>query len=63
MTPADPQEAIRAFVRGFETQAAAARALGISSQYLNDLLSGQRRCSDRLLSKLNLRRIVVQAEA
>jgi hypothetical protein len=38
-----------------------ASALGISSQYLNDLLQGRRNASDNILDKLGLKRVVVKA--
>jgi transcriptional regulator with XRE-family HTH domain len=44
------------------SQKAAATALGISAQYLNDLLQGRRDASDNILEKLGLRRVVVRAK-
>ena len=42
------------------SQKEAARLLGISTQYLNDLLRGRREASARVLGKLGLRRVVVR---
>jgi len=42
------------------SQAAAAQALGIGPSYFGDLLRGHRNVSDRVLTKLGLRRIVVR---
>jgi len=44
------------------SQQAAAAALGISAQYLNDLLRGRRDASEAILDKLGLRRIIVRAK-
>jgi hypothetical protein len=48
-------------VRKAGSQKEAAEALGISAQYLNDLLQGRRGASDNVLEKLGLKRIVVRA--
>ena len=48
-------------VRRAGTQKDAATALGISPQYLNDLLQGRRDASDNILEKLGLKRVVVKA--
>lgn len=44
------------------SQKQAAVDLGISSQYLNDLLQGRRDFSDNLLDKLGLERRIVRAK-
>lgn len=44
-------------------QKEAAKALGISAQYLNDLIQGRREPSDAVLEKLNLRRVIVRVKA
>ena len=43
------------------SQKQAAEELGISPQYLNDLLQERRGASDNVLEKLGLKRIVVKA--
>jgi len=48
-------------VRKAGSQKEAADALGISAQYLNDLLRGRREASGNVLEKLGLKRIVVRA--
>ena len=42
------------------SQKEAAKLLGISTQYLNDLLRGRREASARVLDKLGLKRITVR---
>lgn len=49
------QEALAAFVKRHGTQTAAAEHLGLSSQYVSDLLKGYRKCSARVLDKLGYR--------
>lgn len=49
-------------VRKSGSQKASAASLGISTQYLNDLLRGRREASDNVLSKMGLRRVVVRAK-
>jgi hypothetical protein len=59
MTIVDPRSRLRRLVRRCGTQRAAANEMGISKNYLSDLLHGHRMCSDRILGKLQLRRIIV----
>lgn len=42
------------------SQKLAAKELGISPQYLNDLLQQRRECSDKILEKLGLERRIVR---
>jgi DNA-binding transcriptional regulator YdaS (Cro superfamily) len=55
----DPAVALRRLVRTFGTQRAAADILGVTPSYFHDLLRGRRSCSDRILGKLHLRRVIV----
>lgn len=50
-------------VRRAGSQKEAAIELGISPQYLNDLLQGRREFSDNLLEKLGLERRIVRMRA
>ena len=61
MTPiTDPRRVLLDFVARFDTQREAADALGISKQYLSDMLINYNRgLSDRMLNKLGLRRVIV----
>jgi hypothetical protein len=43
------------------TQRAAAVEMEISTNYLSDLINGHRVCSDRILGKLDLRRVIIDA--
>lgn len=61
MKEIDPLVALKRFVGEYETQGAAADALGVSRPYLSDILNGRREFSDAILQKLGLRRIVVAA--
>ena len=61
MTIIDPRSRLRRLVRRCGTQRAAAVEMGISTNYLSDLIHGHRPCSDRILDKLHLRRIIVSA--
>lgn len=49
---------LRARVKAAGNQRDAAKALGISQQYLSDVLSGARPVSDRLLRRLGLRKVI-----
>lgn len=51
---------LHAFVNRYKTRRDAASALGITPQYLSDLLSTRRDLSDKMLAKLGLRRVVVK---
>ena len=48
---------IRRQVELFDNQAEAAKALGVSSQYLTDVLTGNRQPGPKILKALNLRRV------
>lgn len=50
---------IRAVIEQGGTQAAAAQTLGVSQQYLTDLLKGRRDPGEKILSKFGLRTRVV----
>lgn len=54
-------QALETFTRKHGTQRKAAKALGVSEAYLSDLLHGRRAFSARILDKLKLKRIVVNA--
>ena len=54
---------LRALLAQHGTQQEAASALGISQQYLSDLLLGRRTFSEAMLAKLGLRRTVVEARS
>lgn len=51
--------AIHAIVRIEGSQKKAAESFGVSPQYLTDVLHGRREISDRILSKLGLRKRVI----
>jgi DNA-binding transcriptional regulator YdaS (Cro superfamily) len=59
MTIVDPRTRLRRLVRRCGTQRAAAAEMGISTNYLSDLIHGHRVCSDRILAKIQLRRVIV----
>jgi len=59
MMIADPIKALRRLVETLGTQRSAAAGLGISVNYFSDLINGRRDCSDRILAKLHLRRVIV----
>ena len=61
MMIADPVKALRRLVKTLGTQRAAAAGLGISVNYMSDLINGRRDCSDRILAKLQLKRVIVTA--
>lgn len=52
---------LRAQVKVSGNQKRAAEALGISPQYMTDLLKGRRMAGDNLLEKLGLRKKLVRA--
>lgn len=52
---ADAQLALQRLVKSSGSQLKAARALGLSPQYVNDLLKGRRQFSDAVLDKLGLK--------
>jgi hypothetical protein len=63
MNVIDPTVRLGRLVRRCGTQRAAAAHIGISHNYLCDLLHGRRTYSDRVLERLNLRRIIVAFRA
>ena len=54
----DPQMSLKQYLQ-VGSQKELAGLLGISPQYLSDLLRGRRQFSERMLNKLSLTRIVV----
>jgi transcriptional regulator with XRE-family HTH domain len=63
MTIVDPRSRLRRLVKRCGTQRAAAVKMGISTNYLSDLIHGHRVYSDRILKKLDLRRVIVDHES
>ena len=57
----DPAERLEALVSKHRNQTRASLALQVSESYFSDLLRGRRACSDRILKKLKLRRVIVDA--
>lgn len=49
---------IRKVCAALATQADAAKALGVSAQYLNDVLAGRREPGPKILKKLRIRKII-----
>ena len=62
MTTIDPRTRLRWLIRLHGTQRSAALKIGISPAYFSDLLNGRRVCSDRILTKLHLQRVIVDAD-
>lgn len=60
MKTLSPRHALIAFVLERGTQRQAADVLGISQQYLSDLLSGRRTFSAAMLKKLGLKTVIVK---
>ena len=56
----NPNTALQKFRSQHETLGDAADALGVSKQYLSDMLQGRRDLSPRILAKLGLKRAVIQ---
>lgn len=56
----DALVALKKYRERFETAGDAASSLSVSKQYLSDMLNGRRDPSERILSKLGLRRAVVK---
>ena len=56
----NPIDALQREIAKYPTQRGAAKALGISTAYLSDLVNGRRNVSDAMLVKLGLRRVVVK---
>lgn len=63
MTRVDAKGQLRGLVRAHASQKLAAKQLGISQQYLCDLLKGRRPFSARVLDKLGLRQVIVRKVA
>jgi len=61
MKEVDPLLALRAFVQRTGTQRDAALVLGVSQQFLNDMLHDKRGISDKILTQLGLKRVTVKA--
>lgn len=59
----NPMAELNAFCAKYRLQKEAAAALGISPNYLSDLLLGRRDFSATLLTALNLREVVVRKTA
>jgi hypothetical protein len=59
----DPRASLRRLVKRCGTQRAAAVEMGISTNYVSDLIKGHRVFSDRILDKLQLRRVIVSRES
>jgi len=58
----DAIKELQKHVKKAGSQKEAAANLGISTQYLNDLLRGRREASETILEKLGLRRVIVRAK-
>ena len=61
MKTQDPTTKLKALIKEHGSQAAVARLLGVSDPYLSDLVLGRRPFSERMLTKLGLKRVVVAA--
>lgn len=57
----DPAEVLKAYVVSHGSRKAAAVAIGITEQYLGDILNGNRGFSDAVLAKLGLKSAIVKA--
>lgn len=57
LTVASVVARIKRFTSRYPSQAQAADALGVSSQYLNDVITGTRRPGPKILRALKLRRV------
>ena len=57
----NPADRLEALVSKHRNQTRASLALQVSESYFSDLLRGRRACSDRILKKLKLRRVIVDA--
>lgn len=60
MKAADPQRILRALVKRYGSQKALAAELRVAESYLSEVLKGRRPYSDGFLSRLNLKRIIVE---
>jgi len=63
MNEAKLLELIKRFVEKHETQRAAASALGISPQYLSDILSARRPPTDSVLAAIRIERVTTYRKA
>lgn len=61
MAEVNERQALERFVARYRTQQLAAEAIGLSPQYLGQLLHGARPLPVWVLAKLGLRRAVVEA--
>jgi hypothetical protein len=57
----NPRSFLQIYVREFPSQAAAARAMGISRSYLNHILAGRKSFSESILDKIGLKRVLVKS--
>jgi hypothetical protein len=55
-------KALNKCIKDAGTQVAAAKRLGISPAYLNDLINGRRSPGEKVLAGLNLKKIVTYEE-
>ncbi len=55
-------QSLRQFIDQFDSVAAAARELGVSRQYLNDVVNLKKDISRQLLAKLGLKHVIVKRE-
>lgn len=60
MAHIDPIKRLKDWVAAYPTMTAAAQAMGISPQYLSDVLKRRRTCSPRVLKKIGLQRVIVE---
>lgn len=61
MTDLDPVEALKKAIEEAGSQNALARRIGLPQAYLSQVLSGSRPPSEKLLTGLGLRRVVIRA--
>jgi hypothetical protein len=59
LMPVNPIARLEQLVRRHGSQRAAAEALHVGESYFSDLLRGRRTCSDPILKKLKLKRVVI----
>jgi len=62
MRELDPIERLRRLVSTYPTQRAAADGLGLSPQYVTQLLTGKRAFSETVLARIGLRRAVIERD-
>lgn len=58
MLLAMPHNALRRLIRELGSQKAAAKRLGFTPQFINDVLQGRREMTEALASKLGYKRVV-----